>query len=207
MLNASAHAVRPPADTAEIPPCTPSITSCTAQIIAPPNAVCQKSGNIGSIVGESRGNSLKPVLLEGRLARRFPPQQSAVFRLVDYALAEFRFGTVDVGAIALGVDERVHRVLRGRAGDELTVRVSHKAIWSAWRARPVAVVEYLDHGRPICARPNGCRACTGRPHRCGHREAPGGSCRYRSRRRCSARSQIAPAEDRRRPWLTTQRQS
>ena len=36
-------------------------------------------------------------------------------------LAEFRLGSVEVGAVALGVDERVRRVLRGLARDELAV--------------------------------------------------------------------------------------
>jgi hypothetical protein len=35
--------------------------------------------------------------------------------LVHDPAAKFRFGGIDVGAIALGVDQRVHRVLRGGA--------------------------------------------------------------------------------------------
>src|SRR5262245_64126033 len=41
--------------------------------------------------------------------------------LVHATSAEFRFGGVDEGSIALGVDERVNGVLRGSARNELTV--------------------------------------------------------------------------------------
>src|SRR5262249_18009387 len=41
--------------------------------------------------------------------------------LVHPTAAEFRLGGVDEAAIALGVDERVNGVLRGRARDELAV--------------------------------------------------------------------------------------
>ena len=44
-----------------------------------------------------------------------------MLRLMHAPGAEFRFGGVDVGAIALRVDKRIHRVLRGGTRDELAV--------------------------------------------------------------------------------------
>src|SRR5688500_2953302 len=41
--------------------------------------------------------------------------------LVHPTLAQFRFGGIDESAVALGVDERVYRVLRSGARDELAV--------------------------------------------------------------------------------------
>src|SRR4029453_8667987 len=49
------------------------------------------------------------------------PNRIAFLVLVHATAAEFRLGGVDERAIALGVDERVHRVLRGGARNELAV--------------------------------------------------------------------------------------
>src|SRR5262245_51988585 len=49
-----------------------------------------------------------------------PPQRSAVL-LVRAPFAEFRFGGVDVSAVALGVDERLYGILRSGAREELAV--------------------------------------------------------------------------------------
>jgi len=62
----------------------------------------------------------------GRLVQRVLGCRSAwsggiMLPLMHSATAEVSLGGVDVGAIAVWIDERVRRVLRGGAGDELTV--------------------------------------------------------------------------------------
>src|SRR5688572_21040023 len=52
-------------------------------------------------------------------AERHPVTRAAL--LVHPPLAQFRFGGIDESAVALGVDERVHGVLRSGARGEFSV--------------------------------------------------------------------------------------
>ena len=73
-------------------------------------------------------------------------ERGGVLPLVDDPFTEFRFGSIDVRAIPLGVDERVDRVLRGGACGEIAVP-AHSLAWeltqmsarsSAARIPPIA---------------------------------------------------------------------
>src|SRR5450759_5610100 len=78
---------------------------------------------------------------EARLEAQLPPHRGAVLLLVHNPLAEFRLGGVDVGAVALGVDERVRRLLRRVACDELAVPAPE----SRMRAHPDVGGEAPQH--------------------------------------------------------------
>src|SRR4029453_17048418 len=76
----------------------------------------------GSVVGEAQaapGVSSLPRRPQAGLA----DDETAVSRgpLVHNASVEFVLRGINVGAIALGIDERIHRVLRGGACDELAI--------------------------------------------------------------------------------------